>query len=131
MNNPCVFCNIVKENKPHHEIIWEDENHIAFLDINPSKPGHTLVIPKTHSVSHLDLNDAEYSELFLAVRKVSQLIKEKLQVKLVGVAIEGFSVAHTHVHLIPLNDGEKLAHFNNFVPTKEELSNVAKKILKF
>jgi diadenosine tetraphosphate (Ap4A) HIT family hydrolase len=42
----CVFCSVVKNNTPHHEIWYEDENHIAFLDYKPTGRAHTLVIPK-------------------------------------------------------------------------------------
>lgn len=121
----CVFCSVVNSNDPHHEIIWQDEKHIAFLDINPSKTGHALVIPKKHSESHLDMSPEEYSELFVAARSVSKLLKEKLNSYLISLVVEGISVPHTHIHLIPLKEGEELATFENFRPAPEELKEVA------
>ena len=124
----CIFCSIADKNEPFHEIIWESDSHIAFLDINPSKDGHTLVIPKKHSVFHTDLSQEEYTALFSAVREVSGLLKEKLSPDLVAVVLEGFHVPHTHVHLIPLHKGEQLAQFENHLASAEELSYIADNI---
>ena len=46
-NNDCVFCKIVNK-EIHANIVYEDDNFLAFLDIHPQSPGHTLVIPKKH-----------------------------------------------------------------------------------
>jgi len=126
----CIFCSIAESNIPHHKIIWEDTNHIAFLDINPSKEGHTLVIPKKHSLSHLELSPSEYSELFIAAESVSNLLKETLRANHIGLVIEGTSVPHTHIHLIPLKENEELAQFTQIHPTPEKLQETANKIRK-
>ena len=124
----CIFCSIAESNTPPHHIVWQDEKHVAFLDINPSKEGHTLVIPKKHSVSHLELSAQEYSDLFLAAKSVSELLKEKLDSKLVSLIVEGLSVPHTHIHLIPLKEGEELAEFKHVNLTDKQLHNLAEKI---
>jgi len=125
MKNTCIFCSIVETKTPQHEIIWEDKKHMAFLDKYPSKEGHTLVIPKKHSARHLDLNEDEYIELFLAVQKVAHLLDAKTSSHTIAMVIEGLSVPHTHVHLVPLKKGEKLAHFENIEKTQEELKAFA------
>ena len=47
MESQCIFCKIVKGEIPARTV-YEDDDFIAFLDINPATPGHTLVIPKGH-----------------------------------------------------------------------------------
>ena len=53
MNN-CVFCKIVKLETPSQRV-YENDEYIAFLDINPINFGHTLVIPRNHYVNVLDV----------------------------------------------------------------------------
>ena len=60
MADSCVFCKIIKGEIPCHKI-YEDENTISFLDINPIAEGHALVIPKTHATLVEDLNNDNIS----------------------------------------------------------------------
>ena len=98
----CIFCKIAKGEIPSSKI-WEDEDHLAFLDINPVNPGHTLIIPKNHVDSVFDMAENDYSKLFMAAKKLSSPLKNAMEAKRVGVIIEGFLVPHAHVHLVPLN----------------------------
>ncbi|MCD6476702.1 MAG: HIT domain-containing protein, partial [Candidatus Aenigmarchaeota archaeon] len=52
----CIFCKIIKGEIPCYKI-YEDDNVISFLDINPVTKGHLLVIPKKHITRFKDLND--------------------------------------------------------------------------
>ena len=52
----CLFCKIIKGEIPCYKI-YEDENVLAFLDINGKVAGHTLVIPKSHCVNILDADE--------------------------------------------------------------------------
>lgn len=126
--NTCIFCSIASDNTPHHEIIWSDENHIAFLAVPPSKDGHTLVIPRQHSTGILDLSAAQYADIFAAAREVSVLLQQKLDCERIAVVVEGASIPHTHIHLIPLMQEEKLASFTTLSRTPEELSVTAARI---
>lgn len=125
----CVFCKIIKDEKSR-QVIWEDENHIAFLDINPISPGHTLLIPKKHTDYFFDLDDREYTELMLKAKEVANKLKVKLNPKRVGVAVEGFGVPHVHVHLVPINRGHEMNPENAKPASVEELIKIADKILK-
>ena len=80
---------------------------MAFLDINPIQPGHTLLIPKQQIDYIFDMNDAEYTNLWLAAKEVAKLLKEKLKCERVCVIVEGYAVPHVHVHLIPTNTDQK------------------------
>lgn len=126
----CVFCSIIKNNRPYHEIIWSDKNHIAFLDSYPMTRGHTLVIPKKHTDYLFDLKEKKYLSLFKASKKIATIIKNALKCKRVALVVEGFSVHHTHVHLIPLNRGEKLDELRLQKTNAKTLAQIAKLLRK-
>ncbi len=103
----CLFCKIVAGEIPCHKV-WEDEKHLAFLDIHPMRDGHTLVIPKTHASYLFDLDDLAYVGLLRAAKTVARTLKSSMSVPRVGVAVEGFAVDHVHVHLVPIDGGGQM-----------------------
>src|SRR3989338_8367012 len=126
-NKECIFCKIAKGEIPAVKI-WEDEKHLAILDINPINSGHTLLIPKKHTDYLFDLSDDEYSELMLKAKHLAKLLKNKLEPKRIGVIIEGFLIPHIHVHLVPINKGADLSFANAKPANLEELNKLAEKI---
>ena len=64
----CIFCKIIKGKIPS-EKVYEDEDILAYKDINPAAPIHILVIPKKHVKSLLELEDEDY-ELVGKIQKV-------------------------------------------------------------
>lgn len=127
MKTDCIFCKIVKGEIPAVKI-FEDEKHFAFLDMNPINSGHTLLIPKKHIEYLFDLNDSEYSELMLKAKHLAKLLKNKLEPKRVGIAVEGFFIPHAHIHIVPLNKGNELNPERAKPMSKEELNKLAEKI---
>jgi len=102
MNNECIFCQIVKGNIKAAKI-WENQNFLAILDVNPNTKGMTLVMPKKHYDSYaFDLNDNLYSRLLLAAKKVAKILEKTLKVKRVAMVMEGVGINHTHIKLYPL-----------------------------
>lgn len=98
-----IFTKIIKGDIPAHRI-YEDEDTIAILTINPIRPGHVLVIPKKQ-IDHLwDLDEDDYQAVMMTVRKVGRRIREVLQPVRVGVHVAGIEVPHAHVHLFPFNN---------------------------
>jgi histidine triad (HIT) family protein len=120
----CIFCKILNGSAPAHKI-WENENFFSFLDINPVNPGHTMIIPKHHIDYVFDLGEPLYSELFRVAKELSEPIKRATQASRIGVVIEGFSVSHLHVHLVPMNDVNELNPTRATRATAEELVAVA------
>lgn len=100
----CVFCTIIEKNEPHHEIVWQDEQHVAFLTHRPEQPGHTLVIPRAHVDSAFDLSPEEFGSLMDASRRLAIALKKARGSARVALAISGFHVPHAHVHLVPVNE---------------------------
>jgi histidine triad (HIT) family protein len=123
----CKFCLISEGMFPCHKV-WEDSKFLAFLDVNPINAGHTLLIPKPHVEYIFEMNEQAYSELLAAARKLSEPIRRAAGSKRVGMAVEGFSVPHVHIHLVPVNQMNEL-NPNRAVPaTDEELSSMVRRI---
>ena len=125
----CIFCKIVKGEIPAIKI-WEGENSLAFLDINPMVPGHTLLIPKKHTDYLFDIGDDEYCGLMQDAKTVAKILKQKMGTKRIGVVVEGFLVPHAHVHLLPINRFEDMNPLNAKPAKIEDLKKIADKILK-
>jgi histidine triad (HIT) family protein len=58
----CIFCKIVKKELPGIKL-YEDEEVLAFMDIQPINPGHLLIIPKKHSALISDVEDSTVSKM--------------------------------------------------------------------
>jgi histidine triad (HIT) family protein len=125
----CVFCQIINGLKPAHRI-WECEDFLAFLTIRPCNPGHTLLIPKTHVDYVFDVEEPLYSGIFRAAKQLSGPIQRATAAKRVGVAIEGFSVPHVHLHLVPLYNVAELDPHRHIEQTQQELAEMAERIRK-
>lgn len=97
-----IFTRIISGELPSHKI-WEDEHHIAILDIRPAQPGHTLVIPKREVNYLFDMDEEEHAALWTAARTVATRIKQRLGCERVVVLVIGWEVPHVHIHLIPTN----------------------------
>lgn len=123
----CIFCKIIKKEIPS-EIIWEDANFLAFLDVEPINEGHTLIIPKDHIDYVFDLDQDKYTELFLSARKLAGPLKEATNAKRIGMIVEGFGVPHCHLHLVPINQGNELDPKRAHEVSPEELKVTAQKI---
>jgi len=124
----CIFCKIVKGEIPCVKI-WEDENYLAFLDVNPISQGHTLLIPKIHIDYIFDIEDDKYCELLLKAKNLAKILKLKLNPKRIGMVAEGFGVSHLHIHLIPINKMSEMDSINKKPSKIEELKKVADIIL--
>lgn len=123
----CIFCQILNGSAPCHKV-WENENFLAFLDINPVNPGHTLIIPKHHIDYVFDLEEPLYSELFRVVKERSEPLRRAMQSSRIGVIVEGFSVSHLHVHLVPINGVNELDPTRARHAAEEELAVIAASI---
>lgn len=123
-----IFSKIIAREIPAH-IVAEDDNHLAFLDINPLVMGHTLVIPKKEVDYIYDLEDEDLVALHLFAKKVAGGIKQSIDCKRVGVTVIGLEVPHAHIHLIPISSMDDMNFARTKLnPTQEELASIAKTI---
>lgn len=106
----CIFCKIINKEIPSN-IVYEDDEILAFEDIHPLAPVHTLVIPKKHIASLKEINEENaeiISKIYLVINKIAEMknIKEKGYRVVVNCGEEGGQeVQHLHFHIL---GGKKL-----------------------
>ena len=107
----CIFCKIINKEIPS-DIVYEDDEIIAFKDIEPVAPVHILIVPKKHIPSVMELTDGEQL-LIGKIYSVAQKLAIKFNVDKNGFRIvtncgdnAGQTVKHIHFHLL---GGKKLA----------------------
>jgi len=102
-----LFTRIIKRELPA-EIVWEDGDFIAIMDISPINPGHLLLIPKIEIDSIFDLPDSVFRRLWDITRWLQEPLRKATQSNRVAIAVEGFTIPHAHVHLVPVNGANEL-----------------------
>lgn len=123
-----IFTKIIDRDIPAN-IVAEDDNYIAFLDINPLREGHTLVVPKVEVDYVFDLDHQTLAGLFSFSKRVAKAIESVVESNRIGVTVMGLEVPHAHVHLIPIDtmDDMNFANMKLSFP-KEEMAEMASKI---
>ncbi len=125
---PSIFSRIISREIPGY-IVAEDENFIAFLDINPLVMGHTLVVPKKEVDYIFDLDEDTISGIHLFAKKVAAGIRQVVSCNRIGLAVIGLEVPHAHIHLVPLNSMNDINFANaKLHPSQEELASIATRI---
>lgn len=100
----CVFCKIISGEYASHKI-WEDDKYLAILDLFPVCEGQTLVITKDHLESNIfNLDDGNFTGIYLATKKVANILCKSLKVPRCAQIMEGLGVNHAHVKLYPLSE---------------------------
>ena len=122
-----IFSKIIAGEIPCYKIA-EDEQFLAFLDVNPNAAGHTLCIPKREENKLFDLDESEYLQLMAFSRKVAKALEQAVPCKRIGVAVVGLEVPHVHVHLIPLNSMEDMRFIQKVQLTPEEMKKIAQDV---
>ena len=102
-----IFTKIIKGEISCFKVL-ENEDFIAFLDVNPVNKGHTLVVPKLQIDYVYDLPEDIFSKLFIFSKKVSQMLKNSFSCNRIGISVVGLEVPHAHIHLIPINKIEDM-----------------------
>jgi len=112
----CLFCKIINKEIPA-KVIYEDENYLSFLDINPNTKGHALVIPKKHVATFVELSGAEAADLAQVVHKIAPQLIDALGANGFNLGLNngpaaGQIVEHVHWHIIPRYTGDGLVHWS-------------------
>lgn len=94
----CIFCQIVKKEIPA-ETVYEDENFLAFLDIQPQAPGHCQVIPKKHYRWVWQVPGV--GAYFEIVRKIAMAQQKAFKQNGVWSRITGEEIEHAHIWIFP------------------------------
>lgn len=133
----CLFCKIIKGELPSSKV-FEDDELLAFLDIQPINSGHVLIIPKQHHALMSELPEKTLGSMMALANTINRAIRksairpEGINLFLADGAAAGQEVFHVHLHLIPRFSGDGF----DFVfpegyknkPSREELDLISKKI---
>jgi histidine triad (HIT) family protein len=123
-----LFTKIVQGEIPCYRVL-EDDQFLAFLDIQPLRKGHVLVIPKIEIDYLFDIEDKLLGDMLIFSKKVAHKIQKAFPCRKVGLTVIGLEVPHAHIHLVPMDQLLDM----NFTQAKlhltpEELSEIALKI---
>jgi histidine triad (HIT) family protein len=97
----CIFCKIVAGEIPAHKV-YEDERHLAFLDIRPLSAGHTLIIPKAHERWVWDV--ADLGSYFEVARKIAKALQKISGTDEIHMKVVGEEIPHAHIWVYPAPD---------------------------
>jgi len=135
----CIFCDIVEGQAPA-DVVFEDKETLAFMDINPANPGHTLVIPKLHVRDIYGLDEEAAAAVMKTTVRVAKAIKRTLQPDGMNLVQSneragGQDVFHFHIHVIPrwYGDGLRLARppeVRKTMPIKEAAARIRHEVSK-
>lgn len=122
MSEKTIFEKIVERTIPA-SIVYEDDTHIAILDINPFEKGHTLVIPKEPYETIMDMPEASYLSLQRLVHRLAKRMHEELGGG-INIHINNYpeahqEVPHVHVHIIPRHEDKAMYHPENHTGSYE------------
>jgi len=124
---PSIFTRIIHGEIPCYKIA-ENDDFIAFLDVNPNAKGHTLCVPKLEINKIFDMEEAHFLELMRFSRKVAIALEKTVPCERVGVSVIGLEVPHVHVHLIPLNGMGDMSFQKKVSLTSDEMTSLAQTI---
>ena len=123
-----IACGItIDAGKIPSEKIYEDDNFISILDINPETLGHSLVIPKKHFKTILDTPNSLGNEFLEAIKNTSMILMKKYKAEGFNIVfnvnrLAGQEVDHVHAHIMlrKNNDGMKLRMVNGLRDKKKK-----------
>lgn len=131
----CLFCKIIQGEIPGH-VIYEDGAVTAILDIKPLARGHVLVLPRRHAANIIEAEDGDLGPIFQSVKKITELLTEKLTPDgfTIGInhgRVSGQTVEHLHIHVIPRWHGDGGGSMHSVInnPPKESLEDIKNKII--
>jgi len=124
----CIFCKIVSKELPCYKI-YEDNNFLAFLDIQPIAKGHTLIIPKKHYNTFAETPADLLAEMIQVVHKIGIAVKKTMKADGFNIGLNNGSAAgqiiiHTHFHIIPRFNDDGLHTWPSIECSEEEFKKI-------
>ena len=128
----CIFCKIVAGKAPAVKIL-EEQDTLAFMDINPATNGHTLVVSKEHAEGIEEISAESLTAVTLATQHIARAIYRALEpdgmrVSQFNGAPAGQTVFHYHVHLVPIWQGQRVGSHGQGAGDMEQIKATADRI---
>lgn len=128
----CIFCKIIKKKIPCYQI-YEDDNFLAFLDIQPISKGHTLIIPKKHYNTFEETPSDLLEKIMPIIQKIGIALKKSLAADGFNIGLNngqaaGQLILHTHFHIIPRFNDDGLHTWPSVKCTEEEFKQITENI---
>ncbi len=128
----CIFCDIINKKREGH-FIYEDNDHVAFLDRYPIDIGHSLVVPKIHHEKITDMEPEMVGKLFTLVPKIAKSILNATSADAFSLGQNNGKAAkqiipHVHVHIIPRFNSKGTIWTKRGISNNEDLKTLSKKI---
>jgi histidine triad (HIT) family protein len=107
----CVFCQIIRGERPDNGVFFEDDHCIGLMDIAPLRHGHALLLPKTHYETIKDLPVELLQPLMINAQRIARAVEIAFEA---DGSFSGYnthvsqSVPHFHMHIVPRTYGDKL-----------------------
>lgn len=129
----CLFCKIIAGDIPA-DSVYENEHVLAFLDILPTTAGHILVVPKKHYENIHDTPEEIMCNIITTVKRLSSVIEKVMDAKGINVHMNnkpaaGQVIFHTHMHIIPRYNNDKLKLWRG-KPYKEGEKEIILKLIR-
>ncbi len=96
----CVFCKIVA-GEVESSKIYEDDEILVFMDIQPVRQGQVLVIPKDHIDHFSDIPDALALRIYMKTHALLKAVREVVRPERMGLVVHGYGVPHAHMIILP------------------------------
>ena len=128
----CIFCEIINGDRLGH-LIYEDDEHVAFLDKYPIDVGHSLVVPREHHERITDMRPENVGKLFSLVPKIARSILHSTNADAFSLAQNNGRAAkqivpHVHIHIIPRFNDKGTIWTKREISKDAELAELANKI---
>ncbi len=125
--NDTIFGKIIRKEIPA-TTVYEDEQFLAFMDINPASKGHILLIPKEQYKWMQDVPDQLIAAIFIKAKELMLILKKALDADYIQLAVVGNEVPHFHIHLIPRMLGDNI-HGPHVQYAEGEMQQYADKVI--
>lgn len=125
-----LFSKIIAGDLPSYRV-YDDDQFVAFLDINPIQRGHTLLVPRVEVDRFFDLPEPVVQASMTVAQRLARAIEQAVPCNRVGVLVAGLDVPHAHIHLVPIQGTGDLSFANARPGIPEALGDLAIQIQTF
>lgn len=123
-----LFTKIINGELPGR-FVYQDDEVVAFLTIQPMTQGHTLVVPRAEIDQWQDVDGAAFSKVMAVSQLIGKAVCRAFDVERAGVIIAGLEIPHLHVHVFPARDLADFGFANvDQNPSQESLDEAQAKI---